>query len=41
MTLAEVKEHDGMMLAKIKTPSEPHLPHTEVPSIPTLAACHN
>ena len=34
MTLAKVKEQDGMTLAKVKT-------HTEVPSIPTSAACHN
>ena len=32
--LAKVKEQDGMTLAKVKT-------HTEVPSIPTSAACHN
>ena len=42
MTLAKVKKQDGMTLAKVRHAQVSHAqPHTEVPSIPTSAACHN
>ena len=37
MTLAKVKEQDGMTLAKVRHTQVSHA-HTEVPSIPTSAA---
>ena len=42
MTLAKVKKQDGMTIAKVRDAQVSHAqPHTEVPSIPTSAACHN
>ena len=39
MTLAKVKEQDGMMLAKVKEQDGMMLARVKVPSIPTSAAC--
>ena len=39
MTLAKVKEQDGMMLAKVKEQDGIMLANVKVPSIPTSAAC--
>ena len=39
MTLAKVKEQDGMMLAKVKEQDGMMLANIKVPSIPTSAAC--
>ena len=39
MTLAKVKEQDGMMLAKVKEQDGMMLAKVKVPSIPTSAAC--
>ena len=38
MTLAKVKEQEGMMLAKVKEQDGIMLANVKVPSIPTLAA---
>ena len=39
MMLAKVKEQDGMMLAKVKEQDGIMLANVKVPSIPTSAAC--